>query len=39
MGFQNLLINWGCAVCDAAMRKHVMPTWKAPADFLYPGGI
>ena len=31
------LINWGYAVCDAALRKHVDPTLPAPADFPYPG--
>jgi NTE family protein len=36
---QNRLMNWGYAVCDAAMRKHVMPNWKAPAGFPYPGGV
>ena len=36
---QNRLMNWGYAVCDAAMRKYVTPNWKAPADFPYPGGI
>lgn len=34
---QEQLINWGYAVCDAAMRKHVDPTLRAPADFPYPG--
>ena len=29
------LINWGYAVCDAAMRKHVDPALPAPADFPY----
>jgi NTE family protein len=36
---QNRLMNWGYAVCDAAMRKYVTPSWKAPSDFPYPGGI
>ena len=36
---QTRLMNWGYAVCDAAMRKHVTPQWQAPADFPYPGGI
>jgi NTE family protein len=31
------LINWGYAVCDAALRKHVDPTLPAPPDFPYPG--
>ena len=34
---QMLLINWGYAVCDAAMRKHVDPAISRPADFPYPG--
>ena len=33
---QEQLINWGYAVCDAAMRKHVDPSLPAPADFPYP---
>ena len=31
------LINWGYAVCDAALRKHVDPSLPAPSDFPYPG--
>jgi NTE family protein len=31
------LINWGYAVCDAALRKHVDPTLPSPSDFPYPG--
>ena len=34
---QERLINWGYAVCDAALRKHVRPDLPAPADFPYPG--
>jgi len=30
------LINWGYAVCDAAMRKHVQADLPAPAGFPYP---
>lgn len=30
------LINWGYAVCDAAMRKHVVPTATRPTSFPYP---
>lgn len=30
------LINWGYAVCDAAMRKHVDTTLPPPQDFPYP---
>lgn len=33
---QEKLINWGYAVCDAALRKHVDPTLAAPAGFPYP---
>lgn len=34
---QERLINWGYAVCDAAIRKHVDTTIAAPGDFPYPG--
>jgi NTE family protein len=33
---QQKLINWGYAICDAAMRKHVLPTGAAPAGFPFP---
>jgi NTE family protein len=33
---QERLINWGYAVCDAAMRSHVGPSHAAPAGFPYP---
>jgi len=33
---QERLINWGYAVCDAAMRRHVEPGLPAPAGFPYP---
>jgi len=33
---QKQLINWGFAVCDAAMRKHVDPALPAPRGFPYP---
>jgi NTE family protein len=33
---QERLINWGYAVCDAAVRKHVEPQLKRPAGFPYP---
>ena len=33
---QERLINWGYAVCDAAMRKYVDPDLPAPAGFPYP---
>jgi NTE family protein len=37
-GLQERLINWGYAVCDAALRKHYNPggTLKRPNDFPYP---
>jgi NTE family protein len=34
---QERLINWGYAVCDAAMRRHVEKSAPAPAGFPYPG--
>jgi NTE family protein len=33
---QERLVNWGYAVCDAAMRKHVDPSLAAPSGFRYP---
>ena len=33
---QERLINWGYAVCDAALRKHVYPTLAPPVQFPYP---
>jgi NTE family protein len=33
---QERLINWGYAVCDAALRKHVDPNLRAPDNFAYP---
>jgi NTE family protein len=33
---QRRLINWGYAICDAAMRKWVDPDPSAPGDFPYP---
>jgi NTE family protein len=36
---QERLINWGYAVCDAAMRSHVDRTLPAPTGFPYPGGV
>ena len=32
---QERLINWGYAVCDAAMRRHVDPALPQPAGFPY----
>jgi len=34
---QERLINWGYAVCDAGMRRHVATSAAAPANFPYPG--
>lgn len=34
---QERLINWGYAVCDAAIRKHVQPGAAVPQAFPYPG--
>jgi len=33
---QERLINWGFAVCDAALRRHVDPQIEKPAGFPYP---
>ena len=33
---QERLINWGYAVCDAALRAHVDPTLAEPAGFPFP---
>lgn len=33
---QERLINWGYAVCDAAMRRHVDSSLPTPAGFPYP---
>jgi NTE family protein len=33
---QERLINWGYAVCDAAMRRHVDPDLPAAGAFPYP---
>jgi NTE family protein len=35
-GTQDRLINWGYAICDAAMRTHVDPAIAAPKAFPYP---
>jgi NTE family protein len=34
---QERLINWGYAVCDAALRRHVDGSLPAPGGFVYPG--
>jgi NTE family protein len=36
-GLQERLINWGYAVCDAALRRHVDPALPSPAGFPYSG--
>ena len=36
-GLQERLVNWGYAVCDAALRRHVDPSLAKPAGFPYPG--
>jgi len=36
---QESLINWGYAVCDAAMRKHVDSSLPAPSGFPYPRAL
>ena len=33
---QEQLINWGYAICDAALRKHYDPGLTVPKDFPYP---
>jgi NTE family protein len=33
---QKRLINWGFAVCDAALRRYVDPGIEKPHDFPYP---
>jgi NTE family protein len=33
---QEKIINWGYAVCDAALRRHVDATLPAPVAFPYP---
>ncbi|SFP87597.1 NTE family protein [Amycolatopsis arida] len=33
---QERLINWGYAVCDAGMRRWVLPGAASPRDFPYP---
>jgi NTE family protein len=36
---QEQLINWGYAVCDAALRKHFKPPQPPKPIFPYPGGV
>ena len=33
---QERLINWGYAICDAGLRKHVDPALPKPQNFPYP---
>jgi len=34
---QERIINWGFAVCDAAIRTHLNPALLEPSGFPYPG--
>lgn len=36
---QERLINWGYAVCDAALRRYIDPGLTKPGGFPYPGGV
>lgn len=36
---QERLVNWGYAICDAAMRRWVDPQLPPPAAFPYPSGV
>lgn len=36
---QERLVNWGYAICDAAMRRWVDPGLPAPTGFPYPRGV
>ena len=36
---QDRIINWGYAVCDAALRKHVDNTLPLPRNFPYPAEV
>lgn len=36
---QERLINWGYAICDAALRKHVLPAGAAKGTYPYPIGV
>jgi NTE family protein len=36
---QERIINWGYAVCDAGMRKHVIPGTPAPKSFPYASSL
>ncbi len=36
---QGRIVNWGYAVCDAAIRRFYEPGLKLPAGFPYPGEL
>jgi len=36
---QERLINWGYALTDSALRRHVVPDLPRPKAFPYPGGV
>ena len=36
---QERVINWGYAVCDAALRAHVDSALPAPGGYPYAGGV
>ena len=36
---QNRLINWGYAICDAAIRRHVDPSKPPPDKYPYADGV
>lgn len=36
---QERLLNWGYAVCDAALRRHFDPSIAKPKGFPYSGGV
>ena len=36
---QEKLINWGYAVCDAALRRHYVAALPVPVEFPFPGGV
>ena len=38
-GLQERLINWGYAICDAAMRRWVDPNLRTPIAFPYARGV
>jgi NTE family protein len=38
-GKQERLLNWGYAICDAAMRRHVVTGATPPAGFPFPGAL